>query len=65
MFTDNEGFGIELEDLADPAKVKMLLHVISTVYPNHLYNRLTEDDINNLEYNQLANRLCFEFCERT
>ena len=36
-------------------------HALTTVAPNHLFNKITGDDKNNLEFNHIANQLCFQF----
>ncbi len=43
----------------------ILFHAISTTAPNVLFNRLTGDNKNNLEFNQLMNQLVFQYSNRT
>lgn len=50
------------EELQDTENFKALLHAISTIIPNRIYNQFSEGELDNLEYNHLANKLCFEFC---
>ena len=49
-------------ELGDEVNFQCFLHAISTMIPNGLYNGFTGDDLDNLEYNHLANKLCFEIC---
>jgi len=52
---------IGIEQLEDSENVTQLFHALANVAPNHLYNKLTGDNVNNLEFNHLANKLCFQF----
>lgn len=47
------------------ADLTILFHAISTTAPNVLFNRLTGDNKNNLEFNQLMNQLVFQYSNRT
>lgn len=37
------------------------IHALTNVMPTMFYNRITGNELNNLEFNHLANRLCFQF----
>jgi hypothetical protein len=52
---------IRLNEFEDSENFKQFLHALSTVVPGSLFNKLTGDDKNFLEYNHLANKLCFEY----
>lgn len=39
----------------------MLIHVMANVVPARLYNKLTGDDVDILEFNHNANRLIMQF----
>jgi len=40
------------------------LHALATAYPTILYNTLTGSELGMLEFNHLANRMCFQFAEK-
>ncbi len=61
MFTDAECRNtIPLKELQDSDNLKCYLHSL-TVVSTMLYNRLTGDEKNWIEFNHLANSLCVEF----
>lgn len=49
----------ELED--DTLDLTQFFHALSTVAPTRMFNEMTGDSQDNLGYNQLMNRLCFQF----
>lgn len=44
----------------DSEAFKDFIHAFATVAPNQLFNKLTGQEKNNIEFNHLANILCFE-----
>jgi len=38
-----------------------LFYALSVVSPAMLYSHITGNEVNNLEFNHLANRLCFQY----
>ena len=55
---DNEHY-IDLED--ENLDVTYMFHAISTMVPALLYNRICSGNEDNLSFNHLMNRLCFQF----
>ena len=39
----------------------IFFHCLSTVAPNYIYSAMTSQRISNLEFNHLANTLCFQY----
>lgn len=54
---------IDLNELTDSDNAKAFFHALSTAAPASLYNKLTGEDNSALEFNHVANHLCFEFCK--
>jgi hypothetical protein len=55
---DNDNFiDIKEEDFDMTA----FIYAVGTIAPNTLYQRLTGGSENNLEFNHLQNKLCFQF----
>lgn len=52
---------IDLQEFDDPKKLTEFIHVIANALPNQLYGQLTGARVNNLEFNHIANKLCFQF----
>lgn len=61
MFQPESENHIDLKDLSEGDNVKHFFHALATVVPGMLFNKLTKDDKNNLEFNHVANHLVFEF----
>ena len=40
------------------------IHALSTVAPNMIFNNITGQNLNNLEFNHVANKLCFQFMKK-
>lgn len=64
MFEDGGENHIDIREFEDSENFKEFLHALGTVVPAMLYNKLTGEDKNFLEYNHLANSLCFEYSDK-
>lgn len=66
MFEDDAENYIDLQEFEDQENFKQFLHAISTVVPTSLFNKIADksEERNHLEFNQMANSLCFEYCEK-
>lgn len=51
---------IDINDFQDEQNIKDFFHALATVVPCTVFNRLTGDEKNHLEFNHVANSLCFE-----
>jgi hypothetical protein len=56
---DSEHF-IDLRE----ANITELIHVMTNIVPNLFYSEVTGEDINFLEFNHIANKLCFDFMDK-
>lgn len=57
---DNENF-VDLKeiDLTD------FIHALANIMPTYVYCKLTGDNsVNNLEFNHIANKLCFQYSQK-
>lgn len=61
MFEEDSDNHIDPDEFLDGENFKKFLHALSTMVPTGLYNNITGDSKNNLEYNHIANILCFEY----
>lgn len=66
------GEGLEQDDqihseLAedDGENLTMFIHALGNCVPRIIYNRMTGDDKNWLEFNHLANGLVFQYCKKS
>lgn len=60
MFEEDATNKIDLEELAEGDNAKHFLHALANVVPCKVYNKLTRNEKTYLEFNHLANVLCFE-----
>lgn len=56
----NEETGIDPAELNDGDNLTDFIHAMATVAPNAIFNRLTGENKNNLEFNHVANQLCMQ-----
>ncbi len=60
---DNENF-IDLKQVNADGELTELFHAIANIAPAHLYNQLTGQENDLLTFNQTANTLCFQYCNK-
>ena len=65
LFNEDSEFHIDLEDLEKEGNLTKFIHALANIVPVHLHNKLTGDNKDMLEFNHLANRLCFQFSNKT
>ncbi|MDQ6479822.1 hypothetical protein [Dyadobacter sp. LHD-138] len=61
LFQEENSFSLDMKEITDPENFKAFLHALSSVVPCRMYNEFTGGDKNHLEFNHLANQLCFEY----
>jgi hypothetical protein len=59
---DNEN-AITDKEFSDKENVTLFFHALANVGPTILYNEVTGDKKNYLEFNHIANKLCFQYME--
>lgn len=65
LLSDEDGdFHISLEDLEGEGNLTAFMHALANAMPCRIYNHLTGDSKNTLEFNHLANHLCFQFSNK-
>lgn len=61
MFDPESENHISLDELEEGENLKHFLHAISNVVPTYMYGKLTSHETSLLDYNHIANKMCFEF----
>ncbi len=61
MFDDECENHIDISELQEGDNLKHFFHALASVAPGMIFNKFTNDDKNHLEFNHVANLLCFEF----
>lgn len=56
---DNENF-IDMQELEDNNNASDFFHSLANLAPTIVYSNLTKVEIGTLDFNQLANKLCFQ-----
>ena len=64
MFQGDSDFSIDEEDLMEDDNLTHFFQALANVAPTHLYNKLTGENVNQLEFNHVANRLCFQYARK-
>jgi hypothetical protein len=59
LFDDESHFAINI-DVADEEQVKDFIWALSTTVPCNMWSKISGNKINFLEFNHIANMLCFE-----
>jgi hypothetical protein len=63
LFDENSesDFHIDQEELQEGENLTHFFHALANMMPNHIYNNVTGDYKNNLEFNHIANQLVFQY----
>ena len=51
---------IDLKDFNDEEKLTDFIHALANCVPNQIFGKLTGSEVNNLEFNHIANQLVFQ-----
>lgn len=61
VFDENSENYIDPKELEDDNNLTEFLHALANAAPTHIFNQITGDKKNHLEFNHIANRLCFQY----
>jgi len=64
MFEEGNEWEIDQEELGEGDNLTEFFHALANIVPTHLYNELTGDNKDQLEFNHLANKLCFQYSNK-
>lgn len=56
-----EGSELNINRIAEEDDLNDFMHALATLMPSSIYTILTDDNVDVLEFNHIANRLCFQF----
>lgn len=62
-----EGSGdwnIDVDELGDEGNLTHFMHALANIASAHIYNELTGDNKNQLDFNHVANKLCFQYMNK-
>ena len=61
MFEEGSDYYIDNKEFAEGDNLTHFLHALANVVPTHIFNDITGDNKNQLEFNHTANHLCFQY----
>lgn len=61
LFDEENTYHIDIKELEKSANATAFIHALATVIPARFYNQFTGDNVDFLEFNHIANSLCFKF----
>lgn len=65
LFDEESGHYIDMNELAeDGKKLKAFIHAFANMSPCMLFNKITGQDQDLLQFNHTANSICFEFAKK-
>lgn len=65
LFNDEDGENfIGVDELSKGDNGTDFIHALANIVPTTIYNKFTGSDEENLSFNHIANRLCFQFREK-
>lgn len=54
-------FHIDKQELQEGENLTHFFHALANMMPTHIFNKITGDDKNYLEFNHIANQLVFQY----
>lgn len=63
MFDTDSEFSIDQEELMEDDNLTHFIYALSNVVPTSLYNSITGCSATYLEFNHIANQLCFQYAK--
>jgi len=60
LFEDDNENRINLKELEDNANAADFFHALANLVPTVVYSKMTQKEIGTLDFNHIANRLCFQ-----
>lgn len=64
MFEEDSDYHVSVEQLSEGENLKHFIHALANVVSATIFNNLTGQENNFLEFNHIANALCFEFMSK-
>lgn len=64
IFDEESEYHIDKEELQEGDNLTHFFHALANIMPNHLFNKITGDDKNILEFNHIANQLVFQYSKK-
>ncbi len=63
-FNEDSEYYISPSDITEGDNMTAFMHALANIVPAAWYKQLTGEKVDMLAFNHIANRLCFQFCDR-
>lgn len=57
-------YKISLDELNQDDNLTHFFHALANIVPCNMYGRMTNNEVNTLDFNHIANQLCFQFSKK-
>lgn len=64
IFDEESEYHIDQEELLEGDNLIHFFHALANIMPNHLFNKFTGNNKDNLEFNHIANQLVFQYSKK-
>lgn len=64
LFEENSEFFINQQELLEEDNLTHFFHALGNMVPANLYSQITGEEINILDFNHIANKLCFQYAKK-
>ena len=64
IFDEESEFYIDQKEFQEGDNLTCFFHALANIMPNHLFNHITGEDKDILEFNHLANHLVFQYSNK-
>ena len=62
LFSEENENKINISELEDNTNASDFFHALANLAPTVVYTKLTQKEVGTLDFNHIANRLCFQNC---
>ncbi len=64
-FDEDSEYYIDQKELHEGDNLTHFFHALANITPNMYFSELTGEKMNNLEFNHIANQLCFQYSNQS
>jgi len=64
IFDEESEYHIDHKELQQGDNLTHFFHALANIMPTRIFNKITGDEKNNLEFNHIANQLIFQYSKK-
>lgn len=61
---DKDSDGTTIDDLQEDVNLTHFFHALANLVPTNMFNKITGEEKNHLEFNHIANQLVFQYSKK-